>query len=73
MKGEMITKAVEAVSDSWRKQRKREERGRPEVKSRRRRVMYSEYEYSTRVTIKEAAYDCMEAAYMKAMPVYCIC
>jgi hypothetical protein len=66
MKGEMLAKAVESVTDTWRKQRKREDRGRPEVKTRRRKVMYSEYEYSTRVTIKEAAYECMEEAYLKA-------
>ncbi len=66
MKGELITKALESVTDSWRKQRKREDRGRPEVKTRRRRVMCCEYEYSTRVTIKEAAYECMEDAYQTA-------
>lgn len=66
MKGEMITKAVEAVTDTWRKQRKREDKGRPEVKYSRRRVMNCyEYEYSDRVTIKEAAEECMEEAYMK--------
>ena len=67
MKGEMLLKAVESVTDSWRKQRKKEDRGRPEVKTRRRRVMRcAAYEYSDRVTVKEAAYACMEAAYMKA-------
>ncbi|GAG03773.1 unnamed protein product, partial [marine sediment metagenome] len=67
MKGEMLLKAVESVTDSWRKQRKKEERGRPEVKARRRKIMYcAAYEYSERVTIKEAAYACMEEAYMKA-------
>jgi hypothetical protein len=66
MKGAILLKAVEAVTGDWRKQRKREERGRPEVKSRRRRVMRCDYEYSMRVTIKEAAWECMEAAYMKA-------
>ncbi len=66
MKGEMLMKAVESVTDSWRKQRKREERGRPEVKAQRRRVMCCEYEYSTRTTIKEVAYECMEKAYLKA-------
>ncbi len=67
MRGEMLTKAVESVTDTWRKQRKREDRGRPEVKARRRNAMCCcEYEYSTRVTIKEVAYECMEEAYMKA-------
>jgi hypothetical protein len=66
MKGDMLMKAVESVTDPWRKQRKREEKGRPEVKARRRKVMCYEYEYSTRVTIKDAAYECMEEAYMKA-------
>ena len=66
MRGEMLTKAVESVTDPWRKQRKREERGRPEVKARRHRVMCCEYEYSTRKTIREVAYECMEEAYMKA-------
>ncbi|MFZ1933089.1 MAG: hypothetical protein WBL72_13520 [Thermoguttaceae bacterium] len=65
MKGEMLKKAVEAVTDTWRKQRKREDKGRPEIKYRRRKVMNCEYEYSTRVTIKEAAEGCMEEAYMK--------
>ncbi len=40
MKGEMLLKTVESVTDPWRKQRKKEERGRPEVKARRRTVMY---------------------------------
>ena len=66
MKGAMLAKAVESVTDPWRKQRKKEDRGRPEVKARRRRVMYCDYEYSTRVTIKEVAYECMEEAYLKA-------
>lgn len=66
MRGELLAEAVESVTDPWRKQRKREERGRPEVKARRRRVMRAEYQCSTRVTIKEAAYACMEAAYLKA-------
>ncbi len=66
MKGDMLLKAVESVTNPWRKQRKKEERGRPEVKARRRRVLCCEYEYSTRVTIKEAAYDCMSEAYQKA-------
>jgi len=66
MKGETLFKAIESVTDTWRKQRKREEKGRPEVKTRRRRVMRCDYEYSTRVTIKDAAWECMEAAYLKA-------
>ena len=67
MNGELFTKAIDSVTDDWRKQRKKEERGRPEVKERRRRVMSCcEYEYSTRVTITDAANECMEAAYMKA-------
>ena len=66
MKGDLLLKAVASVTDSWRKQRKREERGRPEVKARRRRVMTCEYEYSTRVTVKEVAYECMETAYLEA-------
>ena len=67
MKGELFTKAIESVTDDWRKQRQREDRGWPEVKQRRRRVMScNEYEYSTRVTITDAANECMEAAYMKA-------
>jgi hypothetical protein len=65
MNGEMLKEATKAVTDTWRKQRKREDKGRPEVKLRRRRVMNCEYEYSTRVTIKEAAEECMEEAYMK--------
>ena len=62
----MLAKAIESVTDPWCRQRKREERGRPEVRARRRKIMYSEYEYSTRVTIKEVAYECMEEAYLKA-------
>ncbi len=66
MKGTMLAEAITSVTEPWRKQRKREDRGRPEVKARRRKVMYSEYVSSTRVTIKEAAYECMEDAYLKA-------
>lgn len=66
MKGDLLLKAVQEVTDPWRKQRKKEERGRPEVKERRYRVMCREYEYSSRTTIKEVAFGCMESAYMKA-------
>jgi len=66
MKGAMLAEAIKSVTEPWRKQRKKEERGRPEVKTRRRRVMCCEYEYSDRVTIKEVAYACMKDAYMKA-------
>jgi len=69
MKGDLLTKAVESVTDSWFRQRKHEEHGRPEVRARRRKIMYSEYEYSTRVTIKAVAYECMEQAYLKASAV----
>ncbi|NVM57365.1 MAG: hypothetical protein HWN51_04535 [Desulfobacterales bacterium] len=66
MKGDLLVKAIESVTDTWCQQRKHEERGRPEVKARRRKVMHHDYEYSTRVTIKEVAYRCMKQAYMKA-------
>ncbi len=66
MQGELLVKAVEKVTADWRKQRKREERG-PEAKARRRKAMRcGEHQYSTRVTRKEAAWACMEAAYMQA-------
>ncbi len=66
MKGELLIKAVESATDPWRKQRKLEERSRPEVKARRRRVMCRDDEYSPRMTIKEVAYKCMGEAYLKA-------
>lgn len=67
MKGDMLLKAIEKVTDPWRKQRKKEEKGRPEVKARRQRVLnYAAYDRSERVTIKEVAYRCMEKAYLKA-------
>ncbi len=66
MKGDLLVKAVESVTETWCQQRKREERGSPDVRAQRRKVMYSGYEYSTRVTIKEVAYRCMEQAYLKA-------
>ncbi|MEA1950374.1 MAG: hypothetical protein U9N87_03245, partial [Planctomycetota bacterium] len=67
MKSKLLTRAVESVTDDWRKQRQREDRGRPEVKERRKRAMSCyEYEYSSRVTLADAAFECMEEAYLKA-------
>jgi len=65
MKGDLITKAIVDVTGPWSKQRKREMRGRPEIKTRRRATLYNEYQTSPRVTIKEVVYEFMKKAYMK--------
>ena len=66
MIGELLAKTIKEVTAPYAKQRKREERGRPEVRARRSRILRSDYEYSDRVTIKDVGYACMEDAYMKA-------
>ncbi len=66
MNGKMISGALEKVTSKWRVQIEKEMKGRPEVQEKRRVSMSAGYQYSRRVTVKQAAYDCMEAAYMEA-------
>ncbi len=61
MKSDAIIGAVEGVTKKWAKQRKAEER-KESAKANR----YVRMTVSSRVTIKDVAYDCMEEAYLKA-------
>lgn len=61
MDGNIIEKLVESVTKPWTKQRKREERE-ANARARRRDAMTR----SDRYSIKDAAWDVMEKAYMKA-------
>ena len=63
MKSDKIIAAVEGVTKKWAKQRKREERERSAYINRRRAMTRQSYAH---VSIKEAAWDCMEEAYFKA-------
>jgi hypothetical protein len=58
---EAIRAGVITVTKDWAKQRKAEERNRNAVLNRRIRLMPS-----YRVTIRDAAFEVMEAAYLKA-------
>ncbi len=61
MKSDAIIGAVQGVTKKWAKQRKAEERA-ASAAANRRRVMTQTY----RFTMKDAAWDCMEEAYLKA-------
>ena len=61
MKSDAIIGAVQGVTKKWAKQRKAEERV-ASAAANRRRVMTQTY----RFTMKDAAWDCMEEAYLKA-------
>ena len=61
MKAAAIIGAVEAVTNKWAKQRKREER---EASARRNR--YFRMTRSRSISVKEAAWQIMEKAYLKA-------
>ncbi len=61
MKGDSIISAVQGVTKKWAKQRKREARE-ASARLNRRYVMTQTYH----VTIREAAWDIMEKAYLKA-------
>jgi len=61
MKSDVIIGAVQGVTKKWAKQRKREERA-ASAAANRQRVMTRRY----RFTIKDAVWECMEEAYLKA-------
>ena len=61
MKASAIIGAAEGVTAKWAKQRKREEREYSAIRYRRDRMLRS-----SRVTIKDAAFACMEEAYLAA-------
>jgi len=61
MKDKSIIDLVTSVTKDWAKQRKAEERHARSI-TRRREVLT----YSRRTTIKDAAYEVMESAYLKA-------
>jgi hypothetical protein len=61
MNATSIIKSIEGVTSDWTKQRKREERSR-NARWRRRAALMRSY----RVTVKEAAWQVMEEAYLKA-------
>src|SRR5262249_54392732 len=56
-----IKDAVRSVTKDWAKQRKAEERSRHAESNRRLRLVHT-----ARVTVREAAFEVMKAAYMKA-------
>jgi hypothetical protein len=61
MKATKIIAAIQGVTAKWAKQRKREEREQSAIMYRRDRMVRTR-----RMTLKDAAYDCMEKAYLAA-------